>query len=132
MIIDCPPSLGLLNINALVAAHEVIIPVQCEYFAMEAVAQILSSISKIQVQYNPNLEIGGFLLTMYDSRTRLGTEITTQVRGLFKEKTFLTEIPRNISLPEASARGLPVTLYRPKSQGSMAYLNLAKEILDNE
>lgn len=132
MIIDCPPSLGLLNINALVAATEVIIPVQCEYFAMEAVAQILSSISKIQIQYNPGLDIGGFLLTMYDSRTRLGTEITTQVRGLFKEKTFLTEIPRNISLPEASAKGVPVTLYRPSSQGSIAYLNLAKEILDHE
>ncbi len=132
MIIDCPPSLGLLNINALVASTSVLIPVQCEYFAMEAVAQILASISKIQASYNPILGIEGFLLTMYDPRTRLGTEITTQVRGLFKENTFLTQIPRNISLPEASARGIPITLYRPTSSGSLAYLSLAKEVMDHE
>jgi len=132
IIIDCPPSLGLLNINALVAASSVIIPVQCEYFAMEAVAQILSSISKIQTSYNKELQIEGFLLTMYDSRTRLCVEVSTQVRGLFKENTFLTQIPRNISLPESSARGLPITLYRPFSAGSLAYLNLAKEILEHE
>ena len=132
IIIDCPPSLGLLNINSLVAANSVIIPVQCEYFAMEAVAQILSSISKIQGSYNHDLAIEGFLLTMYDPRTRLCVEVTTQVRGLFKENTFLTQIPRNISLPESSAKGMPITLYRPTSQGSLAYLNLAKEILDHE
>ncbi|MCH3976496.1 MAG: AAA family ATPase [Bacilli bacterium] len=132
MIIDCPPSLGILNINALVASNSVIIPVQCEYFAMEAVAAILSSISKIQSTYNHHLEIEGFLLTMYDSRTRLGVEISTQIRGLFKEKTFMTQIPRNISIPESSARGLPVTLYKPTSSGATAYLNLAKEILLNE
>lgn len=132
MIIDCPPSLGLLNINALVAANTVLIPVQCEYFAMEAVAQILASISKIQSSYNPDLGIEGFLLTMYDPRTRLGTEITTQVRGLFKENTFLSQIPRNISLPEASARGIPITLYRPTSSGSLSYLSLAKEVMDHE
>ena len=132
MIVDCPPSLGLLNINALVAANSVLIPVQCEYFAMEAVAQILASISKIQSAYNDGLGIEGFLLTMYDSRTRLGTEISTQIRGLFKENTFLTQIPRNISLSEASARGLPITLYRPASSGSMAYLSLAKEVMDHE
>ncbi|MCH5171282.1 MAG: ParA family protein [Erysipelotrichales bacterium] len=132
IIIDCPPSLGLLNINSLVAANSVIIPVQCEYFAMEAVAQILSSISRIQTSYNNDLEIEGFLLTMYDPRTRLCVEVTTQVRGLFKENTFLTQIPRNISLPESSARGLPITLYRPTSAGSLAYLNLAKEVIEHE
>lgn len=132
MIIDCPPSLGLLNINALVAANTVLIPVQCEYFAMEAVASILSSISKIQTTYNTGLGIEGFLLTMYDSRTRLGTEVTTQIRGLFKENTFLTSIPRNISLPESSARGIPVTLYRPSSNGSLSYLSLAKEVMDHD
>jgi chromosome partitioning protein len=132
IIIDCPPSLGLLSINALVASHSVLIPVQCEYFAMEAVAQILATISRIQTNYNSNLIIEGFLLTMYDSRTRLGTEISTQVRGLFKENTFLTQIPRNVSLPEASARGIPITLYRPTSSGSLAYLSLAKEVIDNE
>lgn len=132
MIIDCPPSLGLLNVNALVAADSVIIPVQCEYFAMEAVAQILASITQIQAAYNPDLEIEGFLLTMYDPRTRLGTEISTQIRGLFKEKTFLSQIPRNISVAECAAKGLPVTHYRPSSAGSLAYLSLAKEILDHE
>ncbi|MGI6714029.1 MAG: ParA family protein [Bacilli bacterium] len=132
MIIDCPPSLGLLNINALVAADSVIIPVQCEYFAMEAVAQILSSITQVQSGFNHDLEIEGFLLTMYDSRTRLGTEISTQIRGLFKEKTFLSQIPRNISVAESSAKGLPVTIYRPSSAGSLAYLSLAKEIIDHE
>ncbi|MFA5236017.1 MAG: AAA family ATPase [Bacilli bacterium] len=132
IIVDCPPSLGLLSLNALVASQSVLIPVQCEYFAMEAVAQILATITRVQTNYNPNLIIEGFLLTMYDSRTRLGTEISTQVRGLFKENTFLTQIPRNISLPEASARGIPITLYRPTSSGSLAYMSLAKEVIDHE
>jgi chromosome partitioning protein len=132
IIIDCPPSLGLLSINALVAANGILIPVQCEYFAMEAVAQILATITTVQANYNPQLMIEGFLLTMYDSRTRLGTEISSQIRGLFKENTFLTQIPRNVSIPEASARGMPVTLYRPSSSGSLAYLSLAKEVMDHE
>lgn len=132
IIIDCPPSLGILSINALVAANTILIPVQCEYFAMEAVAQMLSTINRVQRNYNPDLLIEGFLLTMYDARTRLGTEISTQVRSLFKENTFYTQIPRNISLPEAASRGLPVVLYKPTSSGSLAYLALAKEIMDHE
>ncbi len=131
IIIDCPPSLGLLNLNALCAADSVIIPVQCEYYAMEAVAQILSSISRIQKDYNPNLEILGFLLTMYDSRIKLATEVTTEIRGLFREKTFVTQIPRNISLAEAAFYGKPINLFRPKATGSLAYLSLAKEIIGN-
>ncbi len=131
IIIDCPPSLGLLSINALVSSDSVIIPIQCEYFAMEAVAPVLSSISKIQDSYNPKLKIEGFLLTMYDPRTTLGTEVVTTVRGLFKEDTFLTTIPRNISIPEASARGLAVTSFRPSAQGSLAYFALAREVLDH-
>lgn len=131
IIIDCPPSLGLLNLNALVASDKVIIPVQCEYFAMDAVAQILASISNVQSQYNPRLGIEGFLLTMYDSRTKLGIDIAKEVRSTFKEKTFLSQIPRNVSLPEASRQGVPVILYKPTSSGSLAYLNLAKEIIDN-
>ncbi|MDD7735414.1 MAG: ParA family protein [Bacilli bacterium] len=130
IIIDCPPSLGLLNLNALCAANSVIIPVQCEYYAMEAVAQILSSISKVQKEYNPDLEILGFLLTMYDSRIKLATEVTTEIRGLFREKTFVTQIPRNISLAEAPFYGKPVNIFRPKATGSLAYLSLAKEILN--
>ena len=132
MIIDCPPSLGLLTINALVAADSVLVPVQCEYFAMEAVAQILASVSRIQSTYNPNLGIEGFLMTMYDSKTRLGTEINTQIRSLFKENTFLSQIPRNISVPESNAKGLPVTAYRPSSSGALAYFSLAKEVMDHE
>ena len=132
IVIDCPPSLGFLTVNALTAANSVLIPVQCEYFAMEAVAQILSSVSRIQSTYNPELGIEGFLLTMYDSKTRIGTEISTQVRGLFKENTFLTQIPRNVSVPESNAKGLPVTIYRPSSSGSLAYFSLAKEVMDHE
>lgn len=132
IIIDCPPSLGLLNINALVAASSVIIPVQCEYFAMEAMAAILGSIAKVQHDYNPALQIEGFLLTMYDPRTSLGTEIAQQVRHCFKENTFVTSIPRNISIPEASARGQAVTSWRPSAQGSMAYFALAREVMDHE
>lgn len=131
ILIDCPPSLGYLSMTALTTCDSVIIPVQCEYFAMEAVAQVLATINHVQKEMNTNLKIEGFLLTMYDSRTRLGTEVSTEVRGLFKENTFYTQIPRNISLAEASARGLPVSLYRPSSSGAEAYLQLAKEVLDH-
>ena len=132
IIIDCPPSLGLLTTNALSAANTILIPVQCEYFAMEAVSQILSTVSRIQSSYNPDLGIEGFLLTMYDAKTRLGLEVCTQIRGLFKENTFLTQIPRNISVPESNVRGLPVTIYRPSSSGALAYFSLAKEVIDHE
>lgn len=132
IIIDCPPSLGILTINALVAANTILIPVQCEYFAMEAVAQILASVSSVQNLHNPELGIEGFLLTMFDPKNRLGVEITSQIRSLFKENTFLTQIPRNVSIPESNAKGLPVTLYRPSSSGSLAYFSLAKEVMDHE
>lgn len=132
IIIDCPPSLGLLTLNSLCAADSVLIPVQCEYFAMEAVAQILASVSRIQSSNNPNLGIEGFLLTMYDAKTRLCLEISQQIRSLFKENTFLTQIPRNISVPESNAKGLPVTIYRPSSSGALAYFSLAKEVMDHE
>jgi chromosome partitioning protein len=132
IIIDCPPSLGLLNLNALCCASSVLIPVQCEYYAMEGVAQILSSISRVQQDYNPDLEILGFLLTMYDARIRLATEVTQEIRGLFKEKTFVTQIPRNASIAEAAFHGQPVTVFRPNASGSQAYLALAREILSNE
>ena len=131
-IIDCPPSLGMLSINALVAANKVLIPVQCEYFALDAVAQVLSTIKQIQGEYNKNLGIEGFLLTMFDSRTRLAIEISQEIRGLFKESTFLTQIPRNISVAEASAKGQPVNIFRPTSSGSTAYFSLAKEIMEHE
>ena len=132
VIIDCPPSLGILTLNALNAANTVLIPVQCEYFAMEAVSTILATISNVQNSTNPDLGIEGFLMTMYDSKTTLGTEIASQVRGLFKENTFLTQIPRNISIPESNVKGLPVTIYRPSSSGALAYFSLAKEVIDHE
>ncbi len=132
IIIDCPPSLGFLTLNALNAANTVLIPVQCEYFAMEAVSTILATISNVQASTNPDLGIEGFLMTMYDSKTTLGTEIASQVRGLFKENTFLSQIPRNISIPESNVKGLPVTIYRPSSSGALAYFSLAKEVIDHE
>lgn len=132
IIIDCPPAIGVLNTNGLTAAHTVLIPVQCEYFAMEAVSQMLATMRKIQNKYNHNLGIEGLVFTMYDSRTRMSVEVTTEIRKLFKEKTFTTAIPRNIYLPEAAAKGIPITVYKPNSSASQAYLSLAKEVLDHE
>ena len=132
VVIDCPPSLGVLTLNALNAANTVLIPVQCEYFAMEAVSTILATISNVQATTNKELGIEGFLMTMYDAKTTLGTEIASQVRGLFKENTFLTQIPRNVSIPESNVKGLPVTIYRPSSSGALAYFSLAKEVIDHE
>lgn len=132
IIIDCPPSLGFLTINALSAANSVLIPVQCEYFAMEAAAQMLASVSRIQSTYNPDLGIEGVLLTMFDSKTSMSIDISTQVRGLYKENTFLTQIPRNVSVPESNSKGLPVTIFRPSSSSALAYFSLAKEVMDHE
>ena len=132
IILDCPPSLGLLSINAMVASDSVLVPVQCEYFAMEGVAAVLSSISNVQNELNKDLKIEGFLLTMYDSKTVLGTEIAAEVRRLFRESTFLTTIPRNQSVQESQARQMPVTSFRPTSSGSVAYFALAREIIDHE
>ena len=132
VIIDCPHTFGYLTLNVLVAANTVLIPVQCEYFALAAVSQILASISKVQNTLNPNLSIEGFLLTMYDAKTNHDTEISSEVRGLFKEKTFSTQIPRNISIPESNMKGEPVTTYRPNSFGAISYFSLAREVMDNE
>lgn len=132
VIIDCPPSLGLLTINALSVSNSVLIPVQCEYFAMEALAQMLGTISEIKRLYNPSLAIEGFVLTMYDTRTNLSNEIAQEVRSLFKENTFISVIPRNVSIPEATAKLMPVSEYRPTSAGSVSYASLAKELLDHE
>ena len=132
VLIDCPPSLGLLTINALTASNSILIPVQCEYFAMEAIAQILGTISEVKRLHNPNLEIEGFVLTMFDTHTNLSTEIAQEVRSLFKENTFISVIPRNVSIPEATAKLMPVSEYRPTSAGSISYASLAKELLDHE
>lgn len=130
IFIDCPPSLGFLSLNALTASNQVIIPVQCEYFAMEAIAQVLAAINNIRMTSNPNLEILGFLLTMYDNRNRLSTEVTSEVMSTFKEKTFTTIIPRNITIAESQALGRPINIYKPNASGSKAYLSLAREIIN--
>ncbi len=132
IIIDCPPSLGILCINALCTANSVLVPVQCEYFAMEGLAQILGTIKRVKQFYNSNLEIEGFLLTMLENDSQLAKEVVKEVRGLFKETTFLTIIPRNSSLSECSARGLPVFLYKPTSAGAIAYQEFAKEVMHHE
>lgn len=131
-LIDCPPSLGILSINALTSATHVLVPVQTEYFAMEGLAQVLSTINKIQNKYNRDLKVEGFLLTMYEGRSQLAKEIEDEVRGYFKESTFKTIIPRNISLSECSAKGVPAILYKPNSTGAIAYKHLAKEIIEHE
>lgn len=131
ILIDCPPSLGLLTINALSVSDGVLVPVQCEFFAMEAIAQILGTVSEVKRIHNPKLEIEGFILTMYENRSDLSNEIAQEVRESFRDNTFISVIPRNISIPEATANLMPVDRYKPTSTGSLSYLSLAKEIIDH-
>lgn len=131
IIIDCPPSLGMLTTNALAAANSVIIPVQCEFFALEGITQLLHSILLTQKDLNPSLDIEGVLLTMLDSRTILGLEVVEEIKAYFKEKVYDTIIPRLIKLSEAPSHGKPILAYDPKNRGTMAYLNLAKEVIDH-
>ncbi len=131
IFIDCPPSLGLLTINSLTAAHSVIIPLQCEYYAMEGLGQLLKTIRLIKQSLNPKLEIEGILLTMFDGRNNLSHQVADEIRKHFKDKVFNTIIPRNIRLSEAPSHGKPVLLYDIHSKGAESYLNLAREILGN-
>ena len=130
IFIDCPPSLGLLTLNALVAADAVLIPLHCEYFALEGLADLVSTMRRVRVALNPALDIEGVLLTMFDERTNLGQQVATDVRGFFKDKVFRTVIPRNVRLGEAPSHGLPVILYDVKSRGAEAYLSLAREVME--
>ncbi|HDM77347.1 MAG TPA: ParA family protein [Deltaproteobacteria bacterium] len=132
VIIDCPPSLGLLTINALTAANTVIIPLQCEYFALEGLSQLLHSIRIIKSRYNPGLLVEGILLTMFDRRNNLSFHVAKDVKTHFSRKVFQTVIPRNVRLSESPSHGKPVLLYNPKCPGSLAYLKLAKEIIKRE
>lgn len=132
IIIDCPPSLGLLTTNALTASNSVLIPVQCEFFALEGIMQLLNSIMLAQKKLNPGLEIEGVLLTMLDSRTNLGLEVVEEIRGFFKERVYNTLIPRLIRLTEAPSHGKPIVAYDPMSRGTEAYLNLAKEVIEQD
>ncbi len=130
IIIDCPPSLGLLTINALVASNSVIIPVQCEFFALEGITQLLNTIIMTQTRLNPNLKIEGVLLTLLDSRTNLGLEVVEEVRKFFKDKVINTIIPRLIRLVEAPSHGEPINEYDPTSRAAEAYANLAREVIE--
>ena len=130
IFIDCPPSLGLLTLNALVAADDVLIPLHCEYFALEGLADLVSTMRRVHAALNPALDIEGVLLTMFDERTNLGQQVATDVRGFFKDKVFRTVIPRNVRLGEAPSHGLPVILYDVKSRGAEAYLSLAREVME--
>jgi len=130
IIIDCPPSLGLLTINALNSACKVIIPVQCEYFALEGLAGLMQTISRIQQTFNPKLRIGGIALTMYDSRTALNRDVIKNTKEHFKSMVFDTIIPRNIRLSEAPSHGLPISLYSRNSKGAFAYNQLAQEVIN--
>ncbi len=130
IIIDCPPSLGILTTNALTAADSVIIPVQCEFFALEGIMQLLNTIMLAQKNINPTLQIEGVLLTMLDSRTNLGLEVVEDIRSYFKERVYETIIPRLVKLSEAPSHGKPIISYEPQSRGAEAYLNLAKEVIE--
>ena len=130
ILIDCAPSLGLITVNCLTAADSVIIPVQCEYFALEGISKLLNTIKIIKSKLNPRLEIEGFLLTMYDSRLRLANQIYDEVKRHFQELVFKTVIQRNVKLSESPSHGLPVILYDAESAGAKNHLNLAKEIID--
>ena len=129
ILIDCSPSLGLITVNALTASHSVIIPVQCEYFALEGISKLLNTIKIIKTKLNPNLAIEGFLLTMYDNRLRLANQVYEEVKKHFQNMVFNTVIARNVRLSEAPSHGKPVLLYDADSKGSCNYMDLAKELI---
>lgn len=129
ILIDCPPSLGLLTINALTAANSFLVPLQCEYFALEGLSQLLHTVSLVRQSLNPAIQEEGIVLTMFDSRNNLANEVVKEVRSHFGEKVFQTIIPRNVRLSECSSFGKPILLYDIDSKGCLAYLNLAKEVL---
>jgi chromosome partitioning protein len=131
-IIDCPPALDLLTLNALMAADSVLIPIQCEFFALEGISGLMDTLDRIRDSFQHPLEIEGILLTMYDDRTNLARQVANDLREFFKDEVFRTVIPRSIRLAEAPSHGKPILMYDPSSKGSEAYIQLAKEILTNE
>ena len=132
ILIDTPPSLGLLTLNALVASDAVLIPLTCEYFALEGLADLVSTLRRVRAALNPSLDIAGVVMTMYDERTNLGQQVARDIREFFQDRVYSTVIPRNIRLGEAPSHGLPAILYDVKSRGSEAYLALARELLARE
>ena len=129
ILIDCPPSLGILTLNGLVAADAVLVPMQCEYFALEGITLLLQTVKKVQKSLNPDLKIGGIFFTMYDSRTRLAQDVVLQVKSYFKDVVFSTIIPRNVRLSEAPSHGQPICLYDPTCAGALSYEKLAGEVI---
>ncbi|MCR4742502.1 MAG: AAA family ATPase [Treponema sp.] len=129
ILIDCPPSLGLLTVNGLAAADSVLVPMQCEYFALEGITLLLQTVQGVQKNINPNLEIGGIFFTMYDSRTRLAQDVVVQVKSYFKDVVFNTIIPRNVRLSEAPSHGLPICKYDSTCAGARSYEKLAEEVM---
>lgn len=130
VFIDCPPSLGLLTLNALTAADSILIPIQCEYYALEGLSQLMNTVRLVQKHLNPHLIIEGAVLTMFDARTNLSIQVVDEVKNYFKEKVFTSIIPRNVRLSEAPSYGQPIILYDPKSKGAEMYMELAKEVIN--
>lgn len=132
VIIDCPPSLGLLTINALTAANSVLVPIQCEFYALEGLSQLMNTVTLVQKNLNTALALEGVVLTMFDARTNLSIQVVDEVKSHFRHKVYQTIIPRNVRLSEAPSHGQPVIQYDPKSKGSQVYFELAKEVIDDE
>src|SRR5262249_16065884 len=132
ILIDCPPALDLLTINALVAADSVLIPIQCEFFALEGISQLMDTVDKVRESFDHPLQVEGILLTMYDERTNLTRQVSEDLKDFFTDQVFKTVIPRSIRLAEAPSYGKPILMYDPRSRGAESYIKLAKEILANE
>jgi len=132
VLMDCPPSLGLLTLNALVAAEGVVVPIQCEYFALEGLGQLVRTVQLVRRSYNPGLHIEGVVLTMFDTRTNLSSQVAAEVRQYFREKVYSTVIPRSVRLSEAPSHGQPINWYDPRSRAAESYMALAKEVLARE
>ena len=132
IIIDCPPSLNVLTVNAMVAADSVIVPIQCEYYALEGISQLIHTIDLVQERLNPDLKMEGVVFTMYDSRTNLSNEVVDNVKNNLHTTIYKTIIPRNVRLAEAPSHGLPINLYDSRSAGAESYRLLAKEVIDRE
>lgn len=130
IIIDCPPSLGMLTINSLTAADTILVPIQCEYYALEGLSQLMNTVSRVQKHLNPKLDVEGVVLTMFDGRTNLSIQVVEEVKKYFRNKVYSTIIPRNVRLSEAPSHGLPIIMYDPKSRGAECYVELAEEVIE--
>ena len=132
VFVDCPPSLGLLTVNALVAADSVLVPIQCEFYALEGLGQLLSTVRLVQGALNPRLEIEGVLMTMFDARTNLSIQVVDEVKKYFRDRVYRNIVPRNVRLSEAPSHGKPIMVYDPRSRGAEVYKDLAKEVMERE